>query len=291
MAVYITAKIFLLCSALCSSVKCQPFLFLREHAGLTEIPTDIPLDVRAIILSQNLITNIGPKAFSKFKSLIALSIESNNINVIHDDAFDGLTNLTSLQLSNNKLDRVPKLKYLELEHLSLYGNNIQLYHNSFEDVTVNELLLHSNKITNLSPIMELSESLEIVRVRSNPLGNSSSADLYNLMQSLTKSRRIILSSCGLTTFPDVSLLNYSDVFQLFIANNPFECDARIAWLKDTPIDVRDYTSIRCASPSRHLGKLLHDIPLEELYPGKFLIKKGQRFFKISNWIASSSLID
>ncbi|ELU03875.1 hypothetical protein CAPTEDRAFT_143203, partial [Capitella teleta] len=220
-------------------------------------------------LSYNNFTHIGPRAFSYLPKLRDLTLTLNKIRTIHDDAFGGLNKLNRLSLNHNELTTVPNLKGLDVGTLSLAANRIQLNRHSFENVSILSLQVDGNKITDLSPVTRLSDSLLTLLAGSNPLGNSSAADLYHLIESLPTLRDLYLVSSGLSTIPDFRILKENfDNFNLRVKDNPFECDARLAWLRNTSLAITDYESIVCASPPEHKGRLLHTIPLQDLCPGE-----------------------
>ncbi|ELT99097.1 hypothetical protein CAPTEDRAFT_217322 [Capitella teleta] len=172
-----------------------------------------------------------------------------------------------MHLNNNELTTVPNLKGLTVTILSLNTNEIQLNRDSFENVSIVILRVDENKITDLSPVTRLSDSLLSLSATSNPLGNSSAADLYHLIESLRTLRDLNLASCGLSTIPDFQIFKEStNNFNLRVKENPFECDARLAWLRNSSMDIADYESIVCATPPEHKGQLLHTIPLQDLCP-------------------------
>ncbi|ELU10317.1 hypothetical protein CAPTEDRAFT_224761 [Capitella teleta] len=262
---FIGTTILVLLYAACNVVGSQEYDHRSE--GLMEVPEDIPLNVTSIDLSGNSIEMIGTRAFCNFTELTRLSLSDNNINFIHHDAFFGLFKLRSLNLYNNSLDRVPNLQGLRLDSLLLYDNNIELKDGDFEDVSVKVLSIGNNEIRNVSPISELSESLQSLFAQFNLLGNTSAADLYNLFQSLTRLDLINLVSCGLKTFPDIRQMKENSGMKMYIKDNPWNCDCRLSWIKFTRISIDfPYNSVTCATPAEHEGILIKYVSTVNICP-------------------------
>jgi len=80
----------------------------------------------------NLITRIADRTFVKMSSLRALILRHNRIEVISRDAFDGLNDLTRLDLTGNRLSMVTRvdMRWLcalqSLEELSLRDNGVHV---------------------------------------------------------------------------------------------------------------------------------------------------------------------
>ena len=73
----------------------------RTYQGLTEVPSDIPADVLGVQLSYNVITRIRANAFSHLSECRTLRLVRNGISTIEPEGFNGLTNLTWLDLQYN----------------------------------------------------------------------------------------------------------------------------------------------------------------------------------------------
>jgi Leucine-rich repeat (LRR) protein len=205
-------------------------------------------------------------------ALSTLNLAGNRINIIPDDALDRL-NLTRggdgrfiLLMRHNELEELPNLHGSWFYSIYASENNLDLEEGDFEDATIKFFDISENKISDLSPLLEISK-LEHLSVKNNPLGNLSSADLYNLIQSQPDLTILYVDSCNLTTMPDIRNLLKED-FDLTMLDNPWICDCRISWMENTT-DI-GFTTLKCAAPSRHAGKLLHGIPLEDYCPGELV---------------------
>ncbi|ELU04380.1 hypothetical protein CAPTEDRAFT_199878 [Capitella teleta] len=234
--------------------------------------------LRSLLLDDNQL-----EYFPNLRNMSALSdlnLNGNRIGIIPDDALDRL-NLSRdntffyLRLSRNELEELPNVQGISFYTFYAYDNNLDLGESELEGVSVHFIDISKNKISDLSPILEMSLK-NTLTVNNNPLGNLSSADLYNLVQSQPDLSYLCLDSCNLTTMPDIRMLKkeFYRTFRLSALNNPWVCDCRISWMGNTNfttdyIAIEKYATFKCAAPSRHAGKLLHEIPLEDYCPGRF----------------------
>ncbi|ELU02323.1 hypothetical protein CAPTEDRAFT_226478 [Capitella teleta] len=165
--VFKAATILLLCSALFLHIECQ--IYVYQNAGLTEIPEDIPLNVKQINLRNNSITNIDPNSFSKFTELTHLDLVRNKISTINDSAFEALVNLKTLMLFRNELEEIPALPISTLEYLELGRNKIGTINDGAFEALVNlkTLFLTSNELEEI-PALPIS-TLEILIFQFNKI--------------------------------------------------------------------------------------------------------------------------
>ena len=121
----------------------------RKDEGLTDVPTDIPIDVSWLDLTGNNITALGDCEFCLYTQLLRLFLTSNSISVISSSAFQH-TALVSLYLNGNQLVVVPDLHFIA--------------------ETLERLLLNDNQITSISPTaFDDCTALENLRLNGNPL--------------------------------------------------------------------------------------------------------------------------
>ncbi|BFZ00788.1 hypothetical protein BsWGS_03827 [Bradybaena similaris] len=93
---------------------------------LTSVPQDLPSETRELFLNENFIDTLPTNIFSRYVFLESLSLENNYILIIEEGAFNGLTLLTSLDLSGNRIGKnnisdgifqpLSSLKSLRLNH-------------------------------------------------------------------------------------------------------------------------------------------------------------------------------
>ena len=133
-------------------VTCQEYW--RRNAGLTEVPTDIPADIKVVHLLNNPITMIPNGVFSQLSQCKGIYLHKNRISVIEQTGFKGLVNLKQLSLNHNELTQLRPNRFIELikcEKLFLDSNKISTIHvRAFTGVmSLKYLTLHHNKLTTL----------------------------------------------------------------------------------------------------------------------------------------------
>lgn len=97
--------------------------------------------IRVLSIKGNRLTKF-PSPLSQLHTLEKLDLSENKITAIEDDAFDGLENLTELDLSFNELTYLPTSigKLTKLKRLNLSGNKISILPKEFENLTALEFL-------------------------------------------------------------------------------------------------------------------------------------------------------
>ena len=137
--------------------------YVYSDEGHTAVPTNIPTDALTVSLTSNSITVIGDNAFSSLTDLENLYITDNDITTISDTAFFG-TQLKKLNLGDNKLSRIPYLKNIASSLLELYldrNNIICIYASDFQELTVlTKLWIHGNSLTKLPDLVSLLPALD-----------------------------------------------------------------------------------------------------------------------------------
>ncbi|XP_022659879.1 uncharacterized protein LOC111249804 [Varroa destructor] len=102
-------------------------------AGLTEVPEGLNRDTQVLNLSNNTISFLGPREFHAkgYSNLQRIHVARCGLSMIAPSAFHLLTNLVELDLSSNKLHRVPSSALSDcgsLRRLSLSFNPIETIH-------------------------------------------------------------------------------------------------------------------------------------------------------------------
>uniref|UniRef100_A0A914PZ12 Uncharacterized protein n=1 Tax=Panagrolaimus davidi TaxID=227884 RepID=A0A914PZ12_9BILA len=176
---------------------------------------------------------IFPKSLSNLKSL---DISFNLIQKMNDDIFVNLVNLETLKLYNNELFLLPKSFYSlkNLRHLDLIVSAISsLNKTQLSNFTKLETfnLTHSNleriedctfcDKPNLKNVM-LYGNEKLSYIHENAFGNLNN----NGIQSL---ETFSLEFCNLSMIPE-NLLNWQDLKEFGLGNNPFICNCSMTWL-------------------------------------------------------------
>lgn len=127
---------------------------LTSLAVLTAIGPSIATAIVEISLSNNLIAEIGPRAFEGVSQVKEVFLDHNRISSIAADAFSGLENLWTLSLHNNKITNLPPGVFADLKNIRYFD----FYYNSITGLPaglfaglsyVETIRLHRNQITSV----------------------------------------------------------------------------------------------------------------------------------------------
>ncbi|XP_038057427.1 leucine-rich repeat-containing protein 24-like [Patiria miniata] len=294
-------------SSLTSGVFSQ-VLRLREldlaRNDIEEFPTDVSRDlmnVEILDLSYNPASLLLTPVFGQMVALQHLKLNdlsaANNASVedsIPDSAFDGLSNLRNLELSGNRLTKIPSaVKTLpNLTTVSLYLNSIQSVNaDDFHQPSLLEWLdLEYNSLVEI-PTSALAEFQHLTDLYLNYnhipvipslafLHNPRLAILYMSYTNLTTIEKdafdglgrletLYLKGNNLTTIVDGAMNRVNPNVNLEISGNPIRCDCHLrgfaAWLKNNHTgSLNGGSSLQCVTPDR-----LNDTSVENLLPNQF----------------------
>ena len=150
-------------------------IYYGYSQGLTSIPTDIASNTFRIDIRNNHIQNIDDSSFSftTFTALEEIYLYNNEIESISRGAFTGLTKVTTLGLTNNKIQELelsandlPLLDELKLENNEM--TTMPVFHGSFS--VLKTIFLNINKISTISSEnFENITGLETIYISSNEL--------------------------------------------------------------------------------------------------------------------------
>jgi Leucine-rich repeat (LRR) protein len=207
-------------------------------------------------------------------SLEELFLYSNRLIFFPPEYFSQMVNLKRLELNNNQLTNVPRLQGLLLDYLYLHNNSIELRPGDFHDVSVKKKLdLSINNISDITPLFDLANSPDKLRLHDNDLSKVTAADLQRITQGSLK--YLYVHNCNLTTFPDMR--NYDFQTRFYFGNgfqamdNNFICDCRMFWMSEMrQIHEKNLGQLNkwtCASPVPLRGKTILDVSLAEFCPG------------------------
>ncbi len=146
--------------------------YKMKNAKLASVPTDIPTNSNNIYLMYNLINHLDDNVFSKYTKLRNLNLKKNKLAIVNQKSFEGLTEITSLDLQANLLTAFPNLTIISgsLTNLYLQNNNISsLPGNLIESLQkLNDLNLGENYISGTFILPPLPD-LKILDMSSNDL--------------------------------------------------------------------------------------------------------------------------
>ena len=100
--------------------------FIMNELKGTKFAATLPPTLKKLHLRDNKINEIFRDSFSKLNKLELLTLDSNNITVIHRDSLRGLSGLKKLSLVNNGMQKIEADSFqdlTDLEELILYSND------------------------------------------------------------------------------------------------------------------------------------------------------------------------
>jgi Leucine-rich repeat (LRR) protein len=213
-----------------------------SRCELTDLPTDIFHPLRALKtlkLEGNLFRNI-PKALAYAKNVREVALDDNPIEDIgEENPFPPMPNLERLNLTFiGSLRRIKKGAFAGLERL----NELRLSHNhhlSFIDPSA----------------FTFPEKDDSERLQWPPI------------------RKLFLNNNNLTTLEETTFINWEDMKEVHIHDNPWVCDCEIQWIVTQLMPIIKRTtshsidSVKCANPEAHVDKLLMDLSESEHHMG------------------------
>ena len=103
------------------------------HANLSSLPTHLPSNATRLLLAQNAIVRLAPRAIDELGLLVSLDLSRNGLSYIEKDAFCGLFALRTLRLSHNAIQILLGVEFGAdlgaLEELRIDYNRIQFVSN------------------------------------------------------------------------------------------------------------------------------------------------------------------
>ncbi|XP_078495033.1 uncharacterized protein LOC100179272 [Ciona intestinalis] len=126
-----------------------------RNVSLTKIPSQLlsQKNLTFVDMSDNYITSIRNKTFSKLTKLKWLILENNRIATIQANAFNGATSLRMIDLSENNLKTLPGSVFSNISKERL---NIELWENQFMcDCKMKDLKIWIEKMEALDPMADI----------------------------------------------------------------------------------------------------------------------------------------
>ncbi|KAK2851573.1 hypothetical protein Q5P01_007849 [Channa striata] len=205
-------------------------LFL-DHNELSHVPPNLPNSITDMRLCHNKISKLLPNSFEGMFNLTTLNLQANDIEDV-GSAFKGLKSLTMLDMRKNKLKKIPNNLPERLQQLYLEFNNIETVPPGFFTMypELQFVRLAHNKLTdkglpagvfNVSTLAEL--DLSFNKLEKIPLVSS---NLENLYLQANKIKEFSLSSFCST----IDVTNFSKLRMLRL-------DANKISAKDIPAEA------------------------------------------------------
>lgn len=196
-----------------------------------------------------------PPSFSLATRLTVLDLSNNRLEQLDHAELDKLQSLTSIKLSNNKLNRLPNYfsKYKALRSLNLSSNYIETFPDFLCDLkSLVDLDISFNSIKALPKIGQLT-ALERLWATNNQLANSFNEDFRNL-----KNLKEIDVRFNALSNIDI-LCDLPRLEQLMVGHNAIShfkgsfSKLRILYLDHNPVTVFDLKTAAPALTSLNLG--------------------------------------
>ncbi|KAJ7304273.1 hypothetical protein JRQ81_011814 [Phrynocephalus forsythii] len=242
------------CSEPARTVKCV-------QKALTSIPAGIPTYTRNLFITGNQIACVGSHDLQGLSNLVTLSLANNRINTVESQAFFTLQTLRYLDLSHNQLT-------------SIHPDAFNVRNNAIQELNLSQSFYNSSAIFPLAAIFSVGgfQNLSKLELSSNeivylPLGmlsglvkleyldlrNNSLVDIKNSTFSGLDLKYLDLTMNAFKTLRSevLTILGRQLHLHLFLKGNPFVCDCDIedlvSWLNQSQ-QVGDVEKLTCAFP-------------------------------------------
>lgn len=225
----------------------------------------IPL--RELRLNHNEIKELNEESFSSLQNLDALDLEDNILSELPENLFMYNEKLRDLKLSMNRFVNVPNaaLKGAKvLSILELSSNRFkELNYKHFESLTqVTKLRL--SRITTLERINEHAfqdlVNLRLLYIEYNRKLTSIHPYAFhsnNTEGPICEITEISLKGNSLTTLSRETL-NWVDIQDIDLSENPWKCDCHLRWITDIMNNLNNATAdvLHCKKPYKHFNQLI-----------------------------------
>ena len=248
-----------------------------SNRGLTDVPLDIPANETEVYLQKNDIAVIQENAFVTLPELRKLILADNVVDTIEPGAFNGLVQLTNLNLERNKLKTFFDISFVSslssLTNLNVGSNNISIVDTTQLDVLDNlrDLGMGWNPLKEITPF-PIWPKLKRLIFRGNGMATFSS----KLFKNLSGLKVIVLAYNKLSSFPELGGLE-QQITQLDLMRNRF---------LHMP-DLRKYTNLIKLDISHNYITLVPEESLSHIQRG-IVILSGNHVICVSElcWLVS-----
>ena len=121
--------------------------YIRNWDRLTEIPKDIPENVKYVEIQLNDIRNLKAGDFSRLSQCEVMNLDDNSIRNIESGSFSGLDSLKNLSICTNWILEMEEEMWQGMQNLheitlctSLFGKETQIHNGTFSSLPTLEIL-------------------------------------------------------------------------------------------------------------------------------------------------------
>ena len=248
-------------------------LHLRDNR-LTSIPASnlalVP-DLAELSLGSNYFTAIKQEDFKSMRGLKSLDLSGAALNEeLTTDSFKSLSRLRKLNMENCGLSAIPSSALSALSSLE----ELHIGHNPISKLPSNVFRsnhnLHSLHILGCPDLVHIEKNvlqanlnIKEVIITKNPQLTYIAPDALRL---LTELNVLDLRHNNLQQVSEQAA-SWSDIKHWYLEGNPIACNCSAAWLRALILDTNSSTSLKCASPPRMAGVLLHSTQMSDLACG------------------------
>lgn len=214
-------------------------VLILDDNQMSVVPTPAlaPLNKLAeLFLGINAFRTIPVGSFESLKHLTSLDLKGAGLMNISLGAFRGLEDsLRQLELSDNRLQRIPTLHLSELSRLE----DLSLGQNDFEVIAEGAFA----GLKNLR-LLDISGSIHLRRIEANAFATNTNLESITIISNkmlaevqegafsgLPHLKHVVLRDNALTTL-DEGLFPWSELQTLDLSENPIVCDCRVLWLRN-----------------------------------------------------------
>ncbi|XP_015908342.1 carboxypeptidase N subunit 2 [Parasteatoda tepidariorum] len=250
-------------------------LFLRDNklANIPSTPFQYLSKLIKLDLGFNPLQNIPDGAFSVLNSLQELSLDGCGIRNIHLEAFKWLNSLLILRIQDNDLYEVPTkalYKVIRLEELNIGQNKFQeLKAKSFDRLKY----LHTIEINGCPLLNNIEKDTFSENTNLKTIIITHNKELKHLedgtFDNLPNIQYVSFRGNSFESIPN-NLLSWDELQVLDVRDNPLVCNCSLFWLwkllvtKNFSASDGDTTQVVCANPPSLKGKVLSNLPHDDL---------------------------
>lgn len=246
--------------------------------------------LRVLYLDDNQLRAVPTPAFATVTSLAELHIGLNGFTTLPDDAFQGLSKLYKLDLVGAGLMNITEFAFRGLSGLRNLGladnklgvvptKQLSILHR-LEELSIgqNEFqILEANSFRGLANLrrLEVSGASHLERVEKDALRENLNLEALILssnkrlvevedgaLAGLPNLRNLVLRDNGFTTFPE-SLVAWSELHKVDLAENPLQCSCALLWLQEL-LSKRNTSQVLCDTPLHLKERSLRALTPDEL---------------------------